>query len=441
MTINPTMGGGILGDIFGTGQGGKGFDFQGLIGDPLLQFGLTTLMNNGDMSKGLQQALVAGQLQSRNARAAKEDERENTRFEWEQDDRTRAQGRDDQWANIFNPQASPDGAQPSTGTPNAQGGGHPLIAGLSPQERALVASMPREAAQKYLLERMNRPTFETVQNPLGLGGVGQRNSLTGQLSGYQGPQTSEAPTAVREYEFARENGYEGSFAEFMQTVRRSPGTTVNVNNGGMDMPDDVPQFPGKSVGAGARNIILAVDEMRRQGREITPAQSDAYNLALKEVQSSTTDATFAANINQAQTDIAKGVEILFPDGLDGEFSRATSGLGGVPFTDARTARQSFRRAVEVLLRSRTGAAAPDSEVSNYMDAFYPSPLDTQEGARIKVQRLQQYFNDTAALRPRAFGESISNRGGQTPSNDIQKPADIPQAEWDNMPPEDKALFQ
>jgi len=422
-------------DFFGTGQpssggrAGEGFDVRGLLSDPLLQFGVETLSNRGDVSAGLRAANSSIQNNQRSQHLNQQQEREQQRFDWERQQQEQAQAQRAQWQGLLsgtgvpqNPEqgllGAPQSPQDPVGAPAApQVSGNPLLDNLSPQEKQLLSTMSPQQGQAYLLNKLNQPRFETVQNPYGRGGVGQRNSQTGQIGGYQGPVTPSAPpAAVQEFNFAKQNGYEGSFADFMQTVKRNPGTTVNVNNGGLDTPDGVPQFPGKSVGAGARNIILNVDEKRRQGQEITPAQEDAYNLALKEVQSSTTDATFAANINQAQTDIAKGVEILFPEGLEGEFSRSSSALGNMPLTDARTARQSFRRAVEVLLRSRTGAAAPDSEVNNYMDAFYPSPLDTEEGARIKVQRLQQYFSDTAALRPRAFGESISQTNDSSNSN-------------------------
>ncbi|WP_404379935.1 hypothetical protein [Caenispirillum salinarum] len=46
------------------------------------------------------------------------------------------------------------------------------------------------------LQQANReptPTFETVNNPFGRGGVGQRNTLTGKIEGFQGPPTPRAP--------------------------------------------------------------------------------------------------------------------------------------------------------------------------------------------------------------------------------------------------------
>lgn len=173
MTINPTSGGGLLGDIFGTGASPGGFDLEGLIGNPLLQFGLTTLANNGDVSKGLQQALVAGQLQSRNARDAKRDEREDKRFQWEEGDYERTQAQRQQYEDTLS-------------------GGADL--GLTQEQIATARMLGPEAGARYIAQTTNQPSFETVQNPYGRGGIGQRNSRTGQIIGYQGPVSAPQET-------------------------------------------------------------------------------------------------------------------------------------------------------------------------------------------------------------------------------------------------------
>jgi len=44
-----------------------------------------------------------------------------------------------------------------------------------------------------------REQFETVADPYGRGGVGQRSSFTGQISGYQGPTKPGTPQVVRDF--------------------------------------------------------------------------------------------------------------------------------------------------------------------------------------------------------------------------------------------------
>jgi hypothetical protein len=66
-------------------------------------------------------------------------------------------------------------------------------------------------------------------------------------------------------------------------------------------------------------------------------------------------------------------------------------------TDSRTAYQSMRRVIELILRARTGAAAPEAEVQNYLKLYFPASLDNDDQARNKFITLAQYFTDTTRI--------------------------------------------
>lgn len=95
-----------------------------------------------------------------------------------------------------------DASQPST-TPRSLGPAFAkgaLQAGQLRQQMAQ-ADMQRKLyelqAQRLQADMAKKPeTFETVQNPFGLGGVGQRNSLTGQITGYQRPEKPDKPATT-----------------------------------------------------------------------------------------------------------------------------------------------------------------------------------------------------------------------------------------------------
>lgn len=74
--------------------------------------------------------------------------------------------------------------------------------------------------------------------------------------------------------------------------------------------------------------------------------------------------------------------------------------------DYDRARRTVRLAVEATLRAMTGAAAPESEVTNYMDMFMPARTDPVATARQKLLLLETFM--------RRF-ESLTNAPGQ---NDI-----------------------
>ena len=74
--------------------------------------------------------------------------------------------------------------------------------------------------------------FEVVQNPLGLGGVGQRSSISGKISDWQGPaKEPETPTSLREFRMAKEAGEipaDTTLADFKLFGRTNPITNVHM---------------------------------------------------------------------------------------------------------------------------------------------------------------------------------------------------------------------
>lgn len=96
-----------------------------------------------------------------------------------------------------------------------------------------------------------------------------------------------------------------------------------------------------------------------------------------------------------------------------------SNLSFVPFSDGlgsvtRQTAQAARRAIEAALRMATGAAAPESEVDNYMSLYFPSALDSDEGARRKIQQLRAFIEGTINnIRPGAVEATNSPSGGQS----------------------------
>ena len=227
---------GLFGDIFGTGQGAGTFDFKGLLGDPMLQFGLSTLANNGDMSKGLQQALVASQLQSRNARDAKRDEREDQRFGWERSDREQTLAQ----------RAAYNAALDANEM------------GLTAEQVSAARMMSNEQGARYIAQVTNQPSFETVQSPFGRGGVGQVNSLTGKIDGYQGPTTHKPPTT--------RNRLDGD-----QTIQEEfdsvSGQWMTVGQGARFAPNVT------------RDLVQPILEKVSRGEALTAAEQRTYDMA------------------------------------------------------------------------------------------------------------------------------------------------------------------
>ena len=99
-----------------------------------------------------------------------------------------------------------------------------------------------------------------------------------------------------------------------------------------------------------------------------------------------------ANSQQALKDLDRATRIFFPNGkYDPKISLQTSALGSNSIGDARIAHQAMKRSIEVILRLRTGAAAPAEEVTSYMNQFMPNILDGRESAEIKLNALIDFF--------------------------------------------------
>ena len=103
-------------------------------------------------------------------------------------------------------------------------------------------------------------------------------------------------------------------------------------------------------------------------------------------------------------DVAEVYDILFKDGklqrnlilTSAVFGELVPGFvsdlaGNKSFEQARMADNAARSAIELILRARSGAAVPETEVEKYMKLYYPSALDSEAGARKKLERLADFF--------------------------------------------------
>lgn len=89
-------------------------------------------------------------------------------------------------------------------------------------------------------------------------------------------------------------------------------------------------------------------------------------------------------------------DIIFPNGIDGKADRlvlANASIG-TPGTKGRMLKQQMNDAIDAVIRARTGAAAPETEMKRLLDQFMPSALDNDNTARDKLKRLEQFLTGT-----------------------------------------------
>ena len=89
-------------------------------------------------------------------------------------------------------------------------------------------------------------------------------------------------------------------------------------------------------------------------------------------------------------------------------------LFGPNLGEKRTAISALRRALEILLRLRTGAAAPETEVQTYMEMYAPSVLDTKRNVKIKFDDMMSFFQNIRDAITRSQNYVINDDGTSTP---------------------------
>lgn len=110
----------------------------------------------------------------------------------------------------------------------------------------------------------------------------------------------------------------------------------------------------------------------------------------------------------------------------GEIARNTMG-GGMIAPEYDRHRRTVRLAVEGSLRAMTGAAAPESEVRQYMEMFMPKVTDPPEIARQKLGLLDQFMTNAEEVVTRGRRPA----GGQQPQQGQRRRYDPATGELSN----------
>jgi hypothetical protein len=202
-------------------------------------------------------------------------------------------------------------------------------------------------------------------------------------------QTASTP-GIDAYKFISQS-YGPEVANAIKALSKNQNTIVSGDSNGDETGDSTKDGTGDSTkDDGVKKVMVA-------GKQFTVFSSTPASMP-KEASDAIVDAAGALK------DINIAYDLLFPNGkLNRGAIIAANFLpdGGLNITkvdtDSRTAYQSMRRVIELILRARTGAAAPEAEVQNYLKLYFPSSLDNDDQARNKFITLAQYFTDTTRI--------------------------------------------
>ncbi len=205
------------------------------------------------------------------------------------------------------------------------------------------------------------------------------------------PKAPESTTTQRDYEFARSQGYQGSFEDFRQAG--TPKTTVDVRYGapvaGVDAQGNPVFFQPNPTG-GPPSVIEGV---RPEGKAPTEGQSTAR--------------LYAQRMAQAEPMLQSP-----PPSFGSRFKEnLPGGVGNVMLApESRQFFQAERNFINAVLRKESGAVISDEEFANARRQYIPQPGDDPATLEQKRQNRELAIQEIGAAggagyKPPSIGAS------------------------------------
>lgn len=264
--------------------------------------------------------------------------------------------------------------------------------------------------QRLELEAMRNPQADPLK-------VGEGETVIDPRTGkvmYQGqPKTPAKPSAVQEYEYAKEQGFPGTFQDWEASKK-----------GGMSLQVD--------PATGAVTF--------QQGGNIKP---------MTEGQSK--DTVFATRAQGSLPLIDEfGAALTGAEGLIGGTVGQLPVVGNYAKSEAfQKAEQAGKEFLQAILRKDTGAAITKEETAEYGSVYLPRPGDSPEFIEQKrASRLRALEAIKAGMPPQAIlaqEKALRNTekaSQQSPAGDAgPAPEGVDADDWKYMTPEERKLFQ
>ena len=190
----------------------------------------------------------------------------------------------------------------------------------------------------------------------------------------------------------------------IRELRKDKTTTLpdgrQVKEPGVNMMEIIRQTYGDQVynailsrltGDSSTTTIIDPDKQQTEQDVNTILFGDKELDIVSEKDLTAPQATAIANARSAISNLKIAYDYFMADNLSASEFRIR--LGSPNLGEKRTAISALRRALEILLRLRTGAAAPQSEVDNYMNMYAPSIFDTKRNVKIKFDDMMAFFQN------------------------------------------------
>ena len=280
-----------------------------------------------------------------------------------------------------------------------------ILAGVMAQQQAQQIT-PFQQAQLQMEQERHALDMAQANQPAPVEGVNVGGSLINPITGevmYQAPAEPPTPTDdIREYQFAVEQGYEGTFQDFMNDGRRAGATSITVGGEGMPglgkLSTDYGYVYDPQTGQPVIDPVTGLPES-------APIPGSPAALELQEAQDK-------RDTRETQAGNAATVVLQDIDKAIGQVSGWTAGVGSklaaIPGTDARDLQASldtvranigFDRLQQMREASPTGGALGGIAIQELqMLQAVMGSLDAAQSPgqlRANLQRLKEIYEPIA----------------------------------------------
>ncbi|MBA4774301.1 MAG: hypothetical protein H2044_01425 [Rhizobiales bacterium] len=231
---------------------------------------------------------------------------------------------------------------------------------------------------------------------------------------------------IKEYEYARERGYEGSFVDFQLAQKKAGATSVNVGGEG-------DKFYEKLDQKNAETFATMSDEGMRSRTKM--GQIDRLEALLANSPTGA-GAAFKQALGEWGIPTAKLDDIQSTQALINELVPQQRQPGSGPMSDADLAlfKQSLPRIINqpggntMILNAMRGITQYQIQMGEIADAVADRSIKPAEGRKM-IRELKNPLEDfTKALRDKADGKSKAPEG-------------VDASDWEFMTPEERRLFE
>jgi hypothetical protein len=260
-----------------------------------------------------------------------------------------------------------------------------------PVLRQVAEALSQQEMRKAQMEQMRQKAIPqpTIAGPGAIARDQAGNIL------WQNPDKPAAPdkppSAVQEFEFAKSQGFKGSFEQWKKEIARAGASSTNVSYGapvaGVDEKGN-PLFFQPDRKGGAPAIVSGV---RPPPRADTHPGVEEGKIA-----------AYASQMLAAEAELGK---LPSQGNLPSQVATAAAGspLSMLAPAAAQQVNQAKQQWAEAFLRFKTGAAAPEAEVARNIDTFFPKVGDKAEVVAQKERMRAKAIADVKAAAGRASG--------------------------------------